>query len=824
MSAETRWLARLERGLGALAVRAFRRPAAALAIGVVLTAGAGMLAYDLPLAADLEKLLPSSFPSVRDLEPVKQRFGGIGYIVVVGMGAEPEKLRQFADDYAPKLSKLEGIRHVEYKRAARFLQDRALYYLELQDVEEIARRIKEYEKYERRKLNPLFVKLEDEEPPSLDFSDIEAKYGKRSDQRLAGGGEEYFLDPDKRMVVLLAKPNKIATDLGFSEKLVVTVENYFAKEDLSKYGKDFRVDYTGTFKYKVEQQRQIRRDINTASAIAFVVLLLYLAFHFRSALAVVLVLAPVACGLCWTYGIAALVFGSLNILTGFLGAILGGLGIEHGIHLLGRYEVLRLEGKSAEEATRETFLHTGGSALVSSLVAAVTFVAIAFSEFRAFREFGVIAAMGMVVVLAAYFLVLPAMLGLADRRGWKPGKRSVAVSGAGSELSRLIPKHAGTIAASVGLALGALIFLMPRISFNYDFHSLEDSSLPTFILDLETNRILGYSMEPVVILTPDADSERALVKELKKRKAEEGAKSTIDFIGALGELVPTFQEEKKKAFDAIASTLAKVKRENLGEERREGFDRLSRLVKVEPFTREDVPMSLRRQFEGYTGSEDKTGFVLIFPNFKLTDGEAVRDFAHTVRGVTLPGGKTFAAAGEAMVLADVLELIIRESPPILIAAIVLVIAAMWATLGSLRLALLCFSPTLVSLLGLIGLMTVVGLRFNYLNIMIVPVLIGTTVDAGVHLVQRLSEVRGQFGPVYAETGRAIVGGLLTSAVGFGALLWADHPGLNSIGQLANLGFAMNLVVMLLGFPAVILLLQRSRVGRVIEEAEPVADK
>ena len=84
------------------------------------------------------------------------------------------------------------------------------------------------------------------------------------------------------------------------------------------------------------------------------------------------------------------------------------------------------------------------------------------------------------------------------------------------------------------------------------------------------------------------------------------------------------------------------------------------------------------------------------------------------------------------------------------------------------------------------------------------VLIGVTVDAGVHLVSRLQTAGEDFGAVYGETGRAICGGILTSAVGFGAMLLADHPGLNSIGQLANLGFAMNLLVMLLAFPAFLL--------------------
>jgi hypothetical protein len=64
--------------------------------------------------------------------------------------------------------------------------------------------------------------------------------------------------------------------------------------------------------------------------------------------------------------------------------------------------------------------------------------------------------------------------------------------------------------------------------------------------------------------------------------------------------------------------------------------------------------------------------------------------------------------------------------------------------------------------------------------------------------------------VYGETGRAITGGLLTSAIGFVALILAKHPGLNSIGDLANLGFGINLVIVLLGFPAMLLMVERWR--------------
>jgi predicted RND superfamily exporter protein len=122
-----------------------------------------------------------------------------------------------------------------------------------------------------------------------------------------------------------------------------------------------------------------------------------------------------------------------------------------------------------------------------------------------------------------------------------------------------------------------------------------------------------------------------------------------------------------------------------------------------------------------------------------------------------------------------------------------------------RQAVLCIAPTVLSVLALAGLMAAVGIRFNFLNIVAVPVLIGTTVDAGVHLMSRLHETHGtHFPEIFGETSRAITGGLITSAVGFAALTMADHPGLLSLGSLTILGFSVNLLIMLVGFPAALL--------------------
>ncbi|MCY1030404.1 MMPL family transporter [Corallococcus sp. BB11-1] len=803
---------RVERTLGALAAHNHRRPVVALLCALLLS-GVGLLcARNLTLNANLADLLPESFGSVQAIKTQEERFGALGWVVVVGEDADPEQLKRFAEDLAPRLEALPGIRYVEITRPSRFFSDHALYFLSPEDLKEVERRIDARLTWERQHANPLFVSLEDDPAPSLDFSDLEEKYGGGAVTRLSNNPNEYYLDPAARRVVVLAKPETSSSDLTFSRKIVDEVQGVLKQQDLSRYGPDFHTEITGTFQKKLDLQEQITRDVAVASSVAGVLVLLYLFLHFRSMPAVGLVLAPVGAGLAWTYGLVGVAYGQVNLLTAFLGAILGGLGVEHGIHLLGRYLNLRGEGMASEEATREAFTHTGGAALVSALVAAITFFVLGTSRLQAFREFGVIAGLGMLVLILAYVLVMPAVLGLAARHGWKPRKASTATVEA--PLGRVIMRRRGVLTLVSALIVAGLVTQMPRLRFDYNVSSLEDESLGSFVLDRAVNQIIGYSQMPVVVLTDSREEEAVVVKELQERKQRLGADSKVDFVASLGSLVPPEQARKQVILKDLAKRLEAVPEGQLTAPQRERLAELRRQVAAPPFTAKDLPPGVRQQFEGR--GQNGQGFVVVYPSVDQSDGQAMRKLAKEVRGVRLPDGQAAVVAGESLVLADILDLVSHEAPYILLGTTLAVLLAMWIALGGLRTALLCLTPTVVSLFALLGLMPLVNVEFNYLNIMVIPVLIGTTVDAGVHLVTRLASPGSDFVRVYSETGKAICGGLLTSAVGFGALFLADHPGLNSIGTLANLGFGMNLLIMLVTFPALLLLLsERKRRRRAV---------
>ena len=131
--------------------------------------------------------------------------------------------------------------------------------------------------------------------------------------------------------MVLARPVDLASDLDFAKKVVADVEGAVREADPGRAG--LHVELTGRYKKRVDLQAVLARDLSRTSILATALILGYLALHFRRLDAVVILLVPLLAGLALTYGCAGLLFGKLNVLTAFIGAILGGIGVDHGIHL-----------------------------------------------------------------------------------------------------------------------------------------------------------------------------------------------------------------------------------------------------------------------------------------------------------------------------------------------------------------------------------------------------------------------------------------------------------------------------------------------------------
>ncbi|MEQ9496559.1 MAG: MMPL family transporter [Deltaproteobacteria bacterium] len=781
-----------------IAPRCHRHPIVTLLVAAVLVGIGGMSATRLRLDTDLVALLPETFPSVKSLEALRKRFGVVGNAIVVAHGEDPRQLEKYADDLAVELEKLETVDFVNHRRADAFFKERALYFLEVEDIEEIQDRIDETIRWHKKEANPLLVDIADEGKPSLDFSHLEEKRSplKRSLGGPRSGSQTHYVSDDGKLLLIFIRPKKRASDFAFTKKVMAEVEATVDAFDGSKYGVT-KVELGGRYKKRIEQLSTIEGDLGTTSLVAVLLLVLYIVLHFRRISAVILLLTPLGIGLVVLLGITALFFPTLNILTAFVGAILLGLGIDNGIHLLGRYQHERARGLSSEDAVRITFRGTGRGVALAGITTAVGFSGLAISEFRAFHEFGVIAGLGIVLVVISYLTTLPALLGLLGRFLKREASGGVPFPLTGWVLKKAPVVFGATTLLTIGLAIFGL-----GVQFDYDFKTLEGGDIPAYALDKVVDELLGHVQSPTIVFVDSREEEEAAVAALRERM-EKAEKTGVDFVIASGDVVPADQDAKQEALEELGDILAKVPADALEGDDKTRFDELVQMSKGEPFAFEDLPIDVRRSFSG-------SGVILVFPNVSNSDGRAVLALSDEVRGIPLPSGKTVSAAGEGMVLADVLRMVLRESPIVVSLTVVLVFLAMWVLLGRLKLAIFCILPALLTVIGTFGLVAATGVKLNYLNIVILPVLFGMAVDAGVHLVTRGVFAGGDIVDALSETGRAVWGASLTTAAGFGALLLAHHPGLNSFGAVALFGLGMIVVASLLWLTSLIGLLQRPK--------------
>jgi predicted RND superfamily exporter protein len=115
------------------------------------------------------------------------------------------------------------------------------------------------------------------------------------------------------------------------------------------------------------------------------------------------------------------------------------------------------------------------------------------------------------------------------------------------------------------------------------------------------------------------------------------------------------------------------------------------------------------------------------------------------------------------------------------------------------------------MIWMMGLMKLLGISFNFANLVAVPLIIGVGIDNGVHVIHRvrLEGVDGM-SVVLRHTARAILIASLTTMIGFGSLALASHRGLASLGMVLILGVGSCLVTSVIVLPNMLVALGLAR--------------
>ncbi len=141
-----------------------------------------------------------------------------------------------------------------------------------------------------------------------------------------------------------------------------------------------------------------KREFSLTASVAFILIALVLFVVYRSARVVLISLVSVVAGIIIFMGTLALLDNELNLLALFYPLLLVIVGTSDVIHILDGYLREIKAGSTRIEAIDTTLKGVGISTLLTSLTTAAGFASLLFSKLEFIRDFGIYAALGVLIM------------------------------------------------------------------------------------------------------------------------------------------------------------------------------------------------------------------------------------------------------------------------------------------------------------------------------------------------------------------------------------------------------------------------------------------
>jgi hopanoid biosynthesis associated RND transporter like protein HpnN len=576
-----------------------------------------------------------------------------------------------------------------------------------------------------------------------------------------------------------------------------------------------------------------------AAMMAGVLATLWLAL--RSFKIIFAILITLFAGLSITMGLGLFFVGVFNIISVAFIALFVGLGVDFGIQFAVRYRAERFQHPELRDAICHTGRSVGLPLALAAAATAVGFFSFIPTSYTGVAELGFVAGLGMVVAFCASITLLPALLMWLSPEGEKEDVGFAALAPIDGFLTRnraLILR----VAVISGVICLVLTLFMRFDSNPLDLRSRHAESVST-LFDLMDNP--ETSPNTINVLAPSLADANTLAERLAKLPSVAQALTASSFVpedqdqklalisdadslldATLNpfevksppsdtELVASFKTTAEKlrqaandandaaslharalasALDALASG-PKENRDRANEAVVPGLKTMLKQVSDSltptPVSLATLPATMKREWIASGG----IARIQVFPKNSSNDPQVLAEFSDAVLKVApdatgapisiRESGRTIVGA---FVKAGILSFI----------AILVLLAAVLRRVADVAMTL---APLVLAGLLTVGSCVAIGLKFNFANIIALPLLLGIGVAFNIYFVVAWRAGATNF--LQSSLTRAVIFSAATTASGFGTLWLSRHPGTASMGELLMISLFWTLVTTLFVSPALL---------------------
>lgn len=603
--------------------------------------------------------------------------------------------------------------------------------------------------------------------------------------------------PDGMMSLLLVMPATKVDNYKASAKWLDAIKSEVAAALPST---EAEASFTGEPAFQAEIGGGIERDMSSTVGLTEVFIALLFWAVFRRLKPLIWIQLLLVLSLAITLGLGGLIVGKLSIMSLGFAAIVLGIIVDYAALII-------QEARQHPDASSSALRRLAAPGIIAgACTTATVFLSLLLSGLPGLAELGLLVALGVIVGLGV-------MLGFAP----------VLASGkqvAQHELASGVPGTVTQRRAAWGTILlfgGTAIILFGRgfPAFQTGAEALRPTKSEAADVSQHVQKRLGRSGEasvPVLVTGPLGEL-RARTRDLeaaltKLESQESGIRHTLPSL-----LTPDLnaQQSNHSVFEWLIQEQPRLEREALAA----GFtdEALNLLRGVTRVWREALAKS-RPQDSADADAASVLNCVLATGPRARSAGLAEGDAA-ALGSVTLPGSpgnpdrdalgklqrvlstqRGATAAGWETLGGALSSLVERDLNRQLLPILAILAATLFITFRNVRDLLLSALLLAAGLGALIATMSAAGVSWNLASLAAIPLLLGTGIDYGIHLLLALEHNGNDVVRTRATTGRAVFFSGMTTVIGFGSLCFAGNRGIASLGLACCVGTCWILLIVL----------------------------
>jgi len=791
------------------------RPVAALALLCAAAALCGWYGSGIAIRSDLADLFPDSTPAVQVARHARETLKSSAQMTLMFGSPDPAKNRALAAAVCDRMRAWPDVAALDCRRDVGFFRRNAALFLSMAELEDIDREVAKavQEAAERGLVDDALTEGLDnpaaEAPASATATDGPGPATATDRFRLPTDDDlkrrfasddirEWNESEDASALAILVFPTIPPTEVDKSAAFVARVRAAIDVEK-ARLHPTATVALSGDYAEMTAEIDSIRGGLVATSVIALLVIAAIQVLHFRRWRALALMSVPLIASSAFTVAFARGSLGYLNVITAFIFSMLFGMGNDFNVYTLSRYLEERSAGKDIATAVEDTAVGMVRALHQAALTTSVAFFALVVLEFRGFSQFGLLAGVGVEIALACTLLFFPPLTMVMHRL-----RADAAVSEAQAQGSRWMgavaqPRFARAFLALMAVVTAISVVVASGYRFETDFRKLRSTAAPQresvsverqAAADLEVKvraASSGRTGSPVVIVADTVEEARLIHDQIEARRAQ---LPSVRYSVSIHTFVPARQDEKMPVIARIRTGLEQ-KLASLDGKDRQDAERAIELLRAQPYGPRDLPEFVRNRF---LDKQDGLGrFVILYARGNLAEAESIRRVMDQIGRFSVPDGrggeKVIRSTASFFILAEADDIVRKEGPIAVALAAVAVFLVIFWHFRNLTLCLYSFLPLTAAFAIFLAIARSLDLSLNLFSVTALPGILGIGIDGTTHILHRWYE-EGETADVrriVQQVGGAAWVALVTTTVGFAALLFQDNRGMQTIAWMATIG-------------------------------------